>query len=70
MSEVTLLKTAFTGGQTIHLVVPTTKYPVILDGKFVGDIVEKDDTFQYFPKGCEEGGDVFASLDLCFESLL
>lgn len=42
---------------------------VKLDGKYIGDIKEVANGFQYFPKGKKVGGEVFHTLALCKESL-
>lgn len=45
-------------------------YPVKLGGKKIGEIRnEKENEFQYFPKGSKTGGEIFSTLQACEDSL-
>lgn len=47
-----------------------TTVKVKVDGKYVGDIKSVSGGYQYFPKGIKSGGDVYATLQECKDSLL
>lgn len=47
----------------------TSEYKVFLDGKWVGKIVPRHGTYQYFPRGQKTGGGIYTSLSVCQQSI-
>lgn len=46
-----------------------TNIKVKLDGKYIGDIKSVAGGYQYFPKGSKTGGDIYATIQSCKDSL-